>query len=129
MADDMLTLADRFVRAIEDGDVEAVRACYHPDARIWHNNDRVEQTVDQNMAVLAWMARTLTTRRYRVTRREALSDGFVQQHVLEADLPGGGTWTLDACVIVRVEDGLIVRLDEYLDSAQVAGLTTALARG
>ena len=123
---DMIELARRFVGAIERGDVDEVRACYHSDARVWHNNDGIEQTVDENMKVLAWMARTLATRRYRVIRLEALPDGFLQQHVLEADLPGGGTWSLDACVVVRVLDGLIVRLDEYLDSGQVAKLTAAL---
>ncbi|MEZ5224965.1 MAG: nuclear transport factor 2 family protein [Ilumatobacteraceae bacterium] len=128
-ADEMLDLARRFVGAIERGDTDAVRACYHPDARIWHNNDGVEQTVDENMKVLGWMARTLPTREYVVSQLDALPDGFVQQHVLRATLPSGGTWELPACVIVRVRDGLIVRLDEYLDSAHVARLTEALARG
>lgn len=124
---DMIELARRFVGAIERGDIEAVTACYHPDARIWHNNDGLEQTVTENLRVLGWMAKVLPERRYRVIRLEALPDGFLQQHVLEASLPNGGTWALDACVIVRVEDGLIVRLDEYLDSAQVAKLTAALS--
>jgi ketosteroid isomerase-like protein len=124
---DMIELARRFVGAIERGDIEAVTACYHPDARIWHNNDGLEQTVTENLRVLGWMATVLPERRYRVLRLEALPDGFLQQHVLEASLPNGGTWSLDACVIVRVEDGLIVRLDEYLDSAQVATLTAALS--
>ena len=124
---DMIELARRFVGAIERGDVDAVRDCYHPDAKVWHNNDGIEQSVDDNLRVLGWMARVLPERRYRVTRLAALPDGFVQQHVLEASLPGGGTWALDACVIVRVADGLIVRLDEYLDSGQVAQLTAALS--
>ena len=102
-----------------------MRACYAPDAKIWHNNDGLEQTVDQNLRVLKWMIRTLPERNYRVLRLEALSDGFLQQHVLEATLPDGRTWTLDACVICRVADGLITRLDEYLDSAQTNALTEA----
>jgi ketosteroid isomerase-like protein len=121
-AQDPLALADRFIRAIETGDIDAVRAAYAPDAKIWHNNDGLEQTVEQNLKVLAWMDRTISNRHYRIVRREALADGFFQQHVLEATLPDGTPWTLDACVIVRVEDGLIVRLDEYLDSAQTAVL-------
>ncbi len=125
----MLELARRFVGAIERGDTEAVRACYHPDARIWHNDDGVEQTVDENLRVLSWMVRTLPSRHYDVSRLDALPDGFVQQHVLRTTLPGGGTWELPACVVVRVQDGLIVRLDEYLDSARVAELTAALAGG
>ena len=124
---DMIGFAGRFLGAIERGDVDAVRALYHPDAKVWHNNDGIEQSVDDNLKVLGWMARTLATRHYRVIRREALSDGFVQQHVLETTLPNGRTWDLDACVIVRVVDGLVVRLDEYLDSAKVAELTAALS--
>ncbi len=120
---DYIAFAQRFIGAIQSGDIEAVRACYHPDARIWHNNDGVEQTVDQNMKVLGWIMRKLPDRRYRVTRLEALSDGFLQQHVLEATLSDGTAWSLDACVIVRMENGLITRLDEYLDSARTDALS------
>lgn len=125
--DETLALARRFVGAIQSGDTTTVRACYHPDAKIWHNTDGVEQTVDQNMKVLDWFIRKLPDRRYRVTRLEALSDGFLQQHVLEATLPDGSRWAMDACVVVRIADGLIVRLDEYLDSAQ-SGALSAIGR-
>jgi ketosteroid isomerase-like protein len=119
---EILALAERFMGAIATGDADTVRACYAPDARIWHNNDGVEQTVDQNLRVLGWFMRKLPTRRYRILRREALSDGFLQQPVLEATLPDGTAWAMPACVVIRMRDGLIVRLDEYLDSAQTAVL-------
>ncbi len=117
-----LDFAERFVGAIQTGDTATVRACYAPDAKLWHNTDGIEQTVDQNMRVLDWFIRTLPDRNYRVVRREALKDGFLQQHVLEATLPDGTKWAMDACVVVRIENGLIARLDEYLDSAQGAAL-------
>ena len=79
-----LAFAERFVHAIQVGDVPAVRACYAPGAKIWHNTDDVEQTVDDNVKVLEWFMRKLPDRHYRVLRREALKDGFLQQHVLEA---------------------------------------------
>jgi ketosteroid isomerase-like protein len=117
-----LDFAERFVGAIQSGDTDTVRACYAPDAKLWHNNDGVEQTVDQNMKVLDWFIRTLPDRNYRVIRREALPDGFMQQHVLEATLPDGTKWAMDACVVVKVENGVITRLDEYLDSAKSGAL-------
>jgi ketosteroid isomerase-like protein len=117
-----LDFAERFVGAIQSGDTETVRACYAPDAKLWHNNDGIEQTVDQNMKVLDWFIRTLPDRNYRVIRREALPDGFMQQHVLEATLPDGTEWAMDACVVVKVENGVITRLDEYLDSAKSSAL-------
>jgi uncharacterized protein len=122
--EDILELADRFLTGVQAGDQEAVHACYAPDAVIWHNFDGIEQTVDQNMRSLRWFVRTLPDRRYRVLRREAIKDGFVQQHVLEATLPDGTAWAMPACVVVTVKDGLIVRLDEYLDSAHAAVLQT-----
>jgi len=126
-AEETLAFAKKFVDAIQAGDTATVRACYHPDAKLWHNTDGIEQTVDQNMKVLDWFIRTLPDRNYRVTRREALSDGFLQQHVLEATLPDGTKWAMDACVVIRIENGLITRLDEYLDSAQ-AGKLRAFGR-
>jgi len=119
---DYVDFAKRFVAAIQDGDGEAVRAFYAPDAKLWHNTDNIEQTVDQNLKVLAWFVKTLPDRNYRVLRVEALPDGFVQQHVLEATLPNGERWAMDACVVVKVENGVITRLDEYLDSAKSAAL-------
>lgn len=119
---DYIDFARRFVGAIESGDIETARACYAPDARIWHNNDGIEQSVEENIKVLSWIARALPGRRYRVLRLEPLPDGFMQQHVLEATLPDGTAWSLDACLVVRMKDGLITRLDEYLDSAQSAKL-------
>lgn len=124
---EILDLADRFMSAIQAGDVDAVRACYAPDAVIWHNNDGVDQTVDQNLKVLSWIGRKLPHRHYRVLVREALKDGFLQQHVLEATLPDGMAWAMPACVVVRMKDGRVTRLDEYLDSAHSAALT-ALGR-
>lgn len=119
---DYIAFAKKFVGAIQSGDTATVRACYHPDAKLWHNNDGIEQTVDQNMKVLDWFIRTLPDRNYRVVRREALPDGFMQQHVLEATLPDGTKWAMDACVVVRIENGLITRLDEYIDSAKSSQL-------
>ncbi|MGL4542954.1 MAG: nuclear transport factor 2 family protein [Polymorphobacter sp.] len=117
-----LALAEKFLGAIESGDTATVRACYAPDAEIWHNNDGVTQSVEQNMAVLEWFIAKLPDRHYRLVRRVALPDGFLQQHVLEATLPDGTRWEMPACVIVRIANGRITRLDEYLDSAHTKAL-------
>jgi ketosteroid isomerase-like protein len=122
-AQTILAFADRFIGAIERGDADAVRACYAPDARIWHNTDKREQTVEQSLRSIDWFARKLPERKYRVQHREALKDGFLQQHVLEAVLPDGTAWSLNACVVARMQNGVIVRLDEYLDSAEAAALS------
>jgi ketosteroid isomerase-like protein len=123
---DALDLAQRFFAAVEAGDIDQIRAIYAPDAVIWHNHDRKEQTVEENLKVLKWVARNLTKRRYLVQRRVAIPGGFLQQHVLQAETVGG-PFSMPACIVVEVKDGRISRLDEYLDSAQAAHLTN-LAR-
>jgi ketosteroid isomerase-like protein len=119
---EVLAFARRFVAAIQGGDADAVRACYASDAKIWHNIDNVEQTVDQNMKSLNWFVRKLPDRLYTVQRLEALKDGFMQQHVLSATLPDGTAWKMSACVVVRMAHGKITRLDEYIDSAEAGAL-------
>ncbi len=122
-AQEILDFAEHFMGAIERGDSDTARACYWPDARIWHNIDKVEQTVDQNLKSLAWFARNLPQRRYRIVHREALANGFLQQHVLEATLPDGRAFTLHACCVITMRDGKITRLDEYIDSAEAKPLS------
>lgn len=118
-----LDLAERFFRAVEQGDIAAVRAIYAPNAVIWHNHDGREQTPEENLRVLGWIAKNLTNRHYRVLRRVDIPGGFMQQHVLEA-LTAGGPFQMPACIVCQVENGRITRLEEYLDSAQAQHLLT-----
>lgn len=117
-----LELADRFFAAIPKGDLATVRAIYAPDALIWHNNDQVTQSVEQNLQVLAWVTKNISGLRYEEVRRHVTPSGFVQQHVLRGTAPNGKSLEVPACILCTVEGGRITRLDEYLDSAQVAVL-------
>ena len=36
-------LAQRFITAVETGDIDTARDCYAEDAVIWHNTDELEQ--------------------------------------------------------------------------------------
>lgn len=121
--EDFLSVATALFRAIESADIDAVAALYHDDVEVWHNTDGVVQSKQENLRVLGWVVRNLADLRYEVVRREALPEGFVQQHVLHATAPSGRSVAIPACLVVTVRDGLISRLDEYLDSAQIAALT------
>jgi ketosteroid isomerase-like protein len=110
-------LADRFFAAIEAGDVTSVGSMYADDAVIWHNTDQVEQPVQHNLAVLGWLVKRTTSRSYREIRRTVTDDGFVQQHVLHVEFGPARSADLPACLVVKVLDGRIARIDEYLDGA------------
>ena len=114
------TLADRVFAAIEAGDTEAVAACYADDAVVWHNTDQVEQNKADNLRVLSWLVDHTAVRSYRDIRRTVIDHGFVQQHSLHVGFDDGRTADLPACLVVAVADGLVVRIDEYIDGAAVA---------
>ncbi len=119
---DILEFAERFCAATFAGDIATLRSLYAADAVIWHNTDRREIDVDTNLAIVAWIARTLPDQTYEIIRREVLHDGYMQQDLCHATLPDGSPYSQTSCVIVRLRKGLVARFDEYLDSAEVRPL-------
>jgi ketosteroid isomerase-like protein len=119
---DHFAIADRLFGDVERGDIDDLRRLYHPEARIWHNYDQRDQTVEENLRTLGWMCERLFDRSYEVVRRERLDDGFVQQHVLHGLTRLGEPFAMPACMIVRCAAGRITRIEEYLDPAQAAVL-------
>ena len=120
--DDPLQLAERLFAAITAGDADAVRDIYAPDAVIWHNNDGLEQSADDNLRVLRWVITNIDGLRYENVRRQRTESGFMQQHVLRGTAPNGHPLNIPACIVCTVRDGRITRLEEYLDSAHIAPL-------
>jgi uncharacterized protein len=119
---DHFAVADRLFGDVERGDIDDLRLLYHPEARIWHNHDQRDQTVEENLRTLAWMCERLFDRSYEVVRRERLDDGFLQQHVLHGLTRSGEPFAMPACMVVRCAAGRITRIEEYLDPAQAVAL-------
>jgi uncharacterized protein len=111
-------LVVRFFAALEAGDIDAVRAIYAPDAQIWHNDDLLDQSVEDNLKVLAGLHRAVSGLRYDVIRRAVVDDGVLQQHVLRGTLADGSEVELHAAMYLQVREGHITRIEEYLDSGK-----------
>ena len=120
--EDVLALADRFIHAVESGDLDTVRNIYAPDAVIWNNYMRKPQNVDENLATLKWMTTNVKNIRYDDIRTITTSEGYVEQHVLRGTGPSGAELELPACLIVKVEGARITKLEEYFDSAALSAL-------
>jgi uncharacterized protein len=123
---EIVALADRFFSAIEAGDIDALTQLYADDATVWHNFDQLDQNVGDNLRVLAWLHGSVAGLRYTDIDRVILDDGFVQQHVLTGTA-AGGRLEVPAMMRVTVSDGTITRIEEYLDTAQLAPLRQASA--
>src|SRR5215469_10026974 len=116
----------RFFEALEAGDIDTLRQIYAPDAVIWHNDDLIEQPVEENLKVLAGLHKAVSGLRYEIIRRVPAEDGVIQQHVLRGTLPNGHEVALHAAMYLRVSpDGHVSRIEEYLDSAKRSSIRAA----
>ncbi|MGB0730170.1 MAG: nuclear transport factor 2 family protein [Ilumatobacteraceae bacterium] len=112
-------IADGVVAAITAGDSAALGELYADDVVVWHNTDGIEMTKEENLASLDALAAMTTTRSFSNIRRYEIDGGFVQQHVMHLDW-GSGSGELPACLVIKVENGKIIRADEYFDGATIA---------
>ncbi|MEO0574554.1 MAG: nuclear transport factor 2 family protein [Pseudomonadota bacterium] len=110
-----LALAQRFVDAIQIADVDAARACFHPDAGIWHNYDNGTQSVEENLGLLALMAAKLPKRHYEIHRLNDIDGGYLQHHTLHVTGADGTVVAVEALAMVFVEDDKITGIKEWID--------------
>jgi hypothetical protein len=110
----------RMLDGIEQGDLEVLRRCFAPGALVWHNDDETEQDVDQVIASIRGLCDLSTSRSYRDRRTATVGAQAFIQHTLTATLNSGRQLRMPAMMRVLVDaDGLIERLEEYLDSRAV----------
>ncbi len=116
-SEEIIAIGDRFFNAIEDGRIEDLREIYAAEARIWHNIDLTNKTVDESLPRTARFVTRTTNLRYEKRRYEVFPDGFALQCVISGTRPSGERLTLPSAIFCRVHNGRITRLEEYFDSA------------
>jgi len=116
----MKSLAARFFDAIERGEIASVSACYHDDVVVWHNTGGGVSDKADNLAVLRRLVAITMERTYSNRIISVFDGGFVEQHCATLRMLDGTRHSIDACIVCRVQDGQIIRLEEYFDDAQVA---------
>lgn len=118
-----IDVANRLFDAIERGDHASVEAMWADGVTVWHSGDAEDNDRVRALKVIRWFIRSTTQRSYEILDRQAFDGGFVQQHVLRAEGAGGASITLRVCIVIKVNaDGLITRIDEYFDPADMAAL-------
>ena len=75
--------------------------------------------------MLYWFINATAERRYEILDRRLFDGGFVQQHVLHANGRNGASISMRVCIVIKLgANGLISRIDEYFDPAEIAPLLT-----
>lgn len=107
------------------GDFVAWRRLFAPNGVIWHNTDLRDKSPDELIAALTPVRQRASSWKYTVVQRIDFEGGFFQRFILDAELDRGRKVKLAACLSCEIRDGLITRLDEYVDSAALANLLAA----
>jgi hypothetical protein len=114
------SVADALFLAIEHSDTEAIEALFDTDIAVWHAGDRRDNDRSRALRVITWFIDSSTERRYEILDRQFFETGFVQQHILHATGTNGAVMSLRVCIVIKVgENGLISRIDEYFDPADM----------
>jgi ketosteroid isomerase-like protein len=116
-------VADRLFAAIERTDTAAIEQLWADDVLVWHSGDAADNDRAQALRVIYWFIKRTSERRYEILDRQYFDGGFVQQHVLHANCRTGGVIAMRVCIVIKVSaEGLITRIDEYFDPADMAPL-------
>jgi ketosteroid isomerase-like protein len=120
---DLGELMDRLFDAFAHQDAETLRAMSSDDFTA-RRNGSPSVGLDDMLGMLGetlWNAGVSSS--YSDIRRVVGDRAVAEQHLVTLTRPDGKQVDIDVCVIVRFDgDGLIVGLDEYADSAQLAPL-------
>lgn len=114
------SVVSRMLDAIERGDTRGLGGCFAQGALAWHNNDEIDQDVDGVLALIDHLCAVSTSRTYENRRMTTVGSQAFIQHTLTATLRSGRQLRMPAMMRVVVNsDGLVERLEEYLDSRAV----------
>jgi ketosteroid isomerase-like protein len=123
-ADAISDVADRLFEAIENSDIALIQQLWNDDVEVWKTGEGHARDKERALRVISWLINRTTHRRYEVLDRQLFDGGFVQQHILHANGIDGGSISMRVCIVIKLgANGLISRIDEYFDPAELGPLT------
>lgn len=128
--DEGMRCAEELTRAISSLDEATFANIYTEDAQIWHNSTNAIQNKAENAALLGAIFAHVDSLYYADIKRLPTPEGFVQHHVVRGMFKDGTPVPdLHACIVARVTNGKISRLNEFLDPQQFQQVWDRLADG
>ena len=111
-------LCERFFDAYENKRADILDELYSDDCIIWHNVFGKDTTREDNIAGMR-ADKGQRRRTYNDRVINVFHDGFVIQYSLNGVMHDGHVGpALWICIVGKVRDGKITRIDEYMDSSK-----------
>lgn len=101
--------------AVGSGNVERMREVIAEQATVWENLDGKTRTFADVGRFHAILASKLDGLRFENVRLTPTSRGYIEQHDKILVRKSGEECRSSTCMVVEVEDGRIVKVEEYLD--------------
>jgi ketosteroid isomerase-like protein len=114
-----LHILDALYAALSDGRLDEALACLTPEAVVWHCFDGVLEDWAATRAGWEKLIANFDERGVNDVWRIEIPGGVVQRHLFSARTTAGKRMSWAVCLIVKIEKGLIARIDEYIDRAGV----------
>ena len=113
-------LCEAFFDAYENKRADILDQLYSDDCIIWHNVFGKDTTRDDNVAAMR-ADKGQRRRTYNDRTINVFHDGFVIQYSLNGVMHDGHVGpALWICIVGKVRNGRITRVDEYMDSSKFA---------
>lgn len=111
--------AELFFRRSQEGDWDGMLALAAPGMTAWQSGGEPRQAFVDVVPGIEKMRERMGPWTYHDVERIVGEDGFCEQHVVRFQRPDGRVREFAACVVATVDaNGLITRLDEYLDPSR-----------
>ena len=107
----------RMYDALARGDVAAARACCTPDAIVWHSFDQVALDLDATVKGWEQLVAGFPERGFADVRLTETPEGWAVRQLMVGRTQAGVRIAWPLCAFITLRDGLIARLDEYIDRA------------
>lgn len=121
---EVLSTVTKFFAALQSGDMATCETLFTEDGVVWHNYEQSEQSKAEALTALSGLAQL--NARFEIIGRDVIGNTCVQRHVVRVLLPGGEVAAIPALHRISLEGNRIRRIEEYMDSAQMAAAMHAL---
>ena len=109
-------MVEAFAAALTGKDSDAFVGVLAPGAVVWHNYDRKVVDARENMAAVEMLGQIVDDASLETLKLAPTADGFVLRFVVHATVKGSGKpFEMQNAIVVTTDDGLITRIDEYVD--------------
>lgn len=96
------------------------------DGKAWHNFDGIDMPIRDAFGSVTTIRTKVPDFRFDAPRYHEAGDTTTVQYTLRGTLPDGSEAAAPACLVVHTSGGRVTRIEEYLDTAQLAPILALL---